>query len=280
MIEVIAEAGITHCGSLKTACELADAAKESGVDVVKFQTFKAETTLRPNDPDFKLIKSLELNYSDFKKLAKHCEGIKIEFMSTPDHLDDLKFLVDECNVKRIKIGSADLLNRPLVEAAYRTGKPVILSTGMATIEEINSILPHDGGFVSITLLHCISLYPTPYDQANLRAIARLRQFFSYPIGYSDHTVGAMAVYLAIALGATVIEKHFCPNGYNGTDKEVSMIPLELKMMIDGIKYHEKMLGSGLKKPSDGEVPMINRLRKGSDGLRGLDRDLFSLYGSK
>lgn len=272
-MELIAEVGVTHLGKLKTALELADIAKQSGADVVKFQTFRAETTLRKNDPNFSKITGLELPYADFIKLAKHCEDIKIEFMSTPDHLNDLRFLVEECGVKRIKIGSADLLNRPLMDMAYRTGKPIILSTGMATLVEVKAALPHatDPYVMSacITLLHCVSLYPTPPEQVNLRAISSLKAL-GYPVGLSDHTVGPMACFLALALGATIIEKHFCPNGYTGIDKEVSMVPWELKRLIEDLKFYEKMLGSGLKTPSEGEIPIVRKLRKGTDGLRGLD----------
>lgn len=268
MVELIAEAGVTAQGNLKTAYELCDAAKDAGADVVKFQTFKTETTVRLQDPYFRQLQKVEMPRAYFVNIADHCREIGIEFMSTPDHLDDLKFLIDECDVKRIKIGSADLTNTPLVEAAYRSGKPVILSTGMATRDEVAKALPYDGGYVSITLLHCTSLYPTPYDQANLRAINQLKEF-RYPVGYSDHTIGPMAVYLAMALGATVIEKHFCPNGYSGIDREVSMIPLELKLLVNNIKYYEEMLGDGIKAPSKGEIPFIKALRKGKDGLRGL-----------
>src|SRR5215475_14758334 len=147
-MEVIAEAGVTHLGSLKTALELCDAAKESGADIVKFQTFKTETFLRQYDRDWEKFKKLELANHEFINIAKHCANIGIEFMSTPDSVDDLNFLLKDCGVKRIKIGSADLTNVKLVEAAYRSGKPVILSTGMATVEEIYRALPYDGGFVS------------------------------------------------------------------------------------------------------------------------------------
>src|SRR5882672_5084743 len=206
MIEIICEVGISHGGSLSIALEMVDIAKERGADIVKFQTFTAENTLKKNDPDYNTIKELELSRGSFKLISKHCRDIGIEFMSTPDHLDDLKFLVEEIGVKRIKIGSADLTNQPLLDAAYRTGKPVILSTGMATLDEIKQALPHDGGFVSVTLLHCVSLYPTQFEETNLSAIKELAGV-GYPVGFSDHTVGAMAASLAVALGATVIEKH-------------------------------------------------------------------------
>lgn len=277
MVEIIAEVGVTHGGILKNALNMVDEVYKTGATIIKFQTFTAENTLRKNDPDFKTIKSLELSRGSFKLLAKHCEDVGIEFMSTPDHIDDLKFLVEEIGVKRIKIGSADLTNKPLVDAAYRTGKPVILSTGMSTLSEVDKALPHDGGFVSITLLHCVSLYPTQLEDTNLCAIKTLLGL-RYPVGFSDHTVGSLAASLAVALGATVIEKHICPNSYSGVDKEVSMIPFEFGQFVKSLRSIDKALGSGKKEPVKDELKFINRLRKGTDGLRGIDQaDLFSLY---
>lgn len=276
-VEIICEVGVTHDGSLPIALQMVDTAKKCGANVVKFQTFTAENTLKKDDPDFKTIKELELSKGSFKLIAKHCRDVGIEFMSTPDHLDDLKFLVEELGVKRIKIGSADLTNKPLVEAAFRTGKPVLISTGMSNLKEVKQALPHDGGFVSVTLLHCVSLYPTPFEDANLSAIKELSKL-GYPVGFSDHTIGSMAASLAVALGATVIEKHICPNGYTGIDKNVSMIPFEFGQLVKQIRSVEKALGSGKKEPIEAELKFINRLRKGSDGLRGTNQsELFPLY---
>lgn len=276
MVEIIAEIGISHEGKLPTALKLVDEAKRVGAGVCKFQTFTAETTLRSTDPDFKTIKDLELSRSSFRLIAKHCEDVGIEFMSTPDHLDDLKFLVEEMGVKRIKIGSADLTNKPLVDAAYRTGKPVIMSTGMATLDEVYKALPHDGGFVPITLLHCVSLYPTQLEETNLLAIRQLIKL-GYPVGFSDHTIGSIAAVMAVTLGATVIEKHMCPNGYGGIDANASMMPFEFGQFIRLLRDCETALGTGKKEPTQGELKFISRLRKGTDGLRGLNKDLFPMY---
>jgi N,N'-diacetyllegionaminate synthase len=268
-VEIIAEAGITHGGSLRVAQELADHALRAGTDCVKFQTYLPSKLLRKTDPDRLQLEKLALSFPDFIKLAKHCESIGIEFLSTPGELDSLKFLIEECGVKRIKIGSDDLTYKPLVEAAYRSGLPVILSTGMASLDEVFGALPHDGGFVSLTLMHCTSLYPCPIEKTNLRAINALRSL-GYPVGYSDHTVGFNAAWLAMALGATIIEKHFCPNGYKGPDDNVSLIPIELEWFVASIKLHEKALGSGIKEPCVEELRSIKLFRKGKDGFRGSD----------
>jgi N,N'-diacetyllegionaminate synthase len=276
-VEIIGEVGVTHEGHLPTALSMVEVAKKSGADAVKFQTFTAEKTLRKTDPDFNIIKKHELSKGSFKLIAKHCDDVGIEFMSTPDHPDDLKFLVEEIGVKRIKIGSADLLNRPLREAAYNSKLPVLLSTGMSNINEVWAALPSSDTYTDVTLMHCVSLYPTPFENTNLKAIKAL-QALGFPVGFSDHTIGCTASELAIALGATVIEKHICPNGYGGLDKEVSMIPFEFGQFVKHLRLVEKALGSGNKEPTEGELKFIKRLRKGPDGLRGIDgSDLFSMY---
>lgn len=269
MVEVIAEAGITHGGVLKTAMEMADSALWAGATAVKYQTYDPGKLLRKNAPDRPLLEKLALSYKDFVELAKHCDDIGIEFMSTPGELDSLKFLAEECGVRRIKIGSDDLTYRPLIEAAYATGKPVILSTGMATWDEVEAVVAY-GASTRLTLMHCVSLYPCPAEKANLRAIGTLKRAFPCKVGYSDHTMYPPVIYSAIALGATIIEKHFCPNGYTGPDLEVSLIPMELKMLINAIKRHEQILGDGRKEPCEEEKQNIKVFRKGKDGLRGLD----------
>ena len=277
-VEIIAEVGVTHGGLLPIALSMVDTAKKCGADAVKFQTFTAENTLRKTDPDFNTIKGLELSKGSFSLIAKHCEDVGIEFMSTPDHIDDLKFLVEELGVRRIKIGSADLLNEGLVTAAFKTGLPVIMSTGMSDINEVKqAVLCNDGVAGPITLLHCVSLYPTEFEDANLLSIKQLMRM-GFAAGFSDHTIGSMASSLAVALGASVIEKHICPNAYNGIDKEVSMIPFEFSQFVKHIRSVEKALGSDIKYPAEGELKFIRRLRKGRDGLRGIDgSNMFPLY---
>jgi N,N'-diacetyllegionaminate synthase len=267
-VEIIAEAGVSHNGDLATALKLCDAAKEARADIVKFQTYVPEKALAVNSKHFPLLKSLALPLIAFQKISDHCRNINIEFMSTPDDLDSLNFLVKECGVKRIKIGSGSLTYKPLVDAAYKTGKPVILSTGMATCEEIERALPHDGGYVPITLMHCVSLYPCPFEEANLKAIHTLRKF-GYPVGYSDHTTSKESVpVMAVAAGATIIEKHFTLDRMQkGPDHHMSLSPVEFAWFVNAIREAEAIYGSGNKTPSIDEAAMIPRIRKNSDGVQ-------------
>lgn len=266
----IAEAGINHGGKLSYARKLADEAKWAGADVVKFQTYNVKSLLRRNDPDWDVLRSLSLTDGEFVLLARHCEQIGIEFMSTPGDVDSLKFLTEQIGVKRIKIGSDDLTNHGLLEAAYLSGKPVIISTGMATIAEVCEAISIVGTERVLAALHCVSLYPTPVDQANLSAIPRMRAALEIPIGYSDHTRHASVVLGAVALGASVIETHLrlASTGYEAIDHAVSYLATELKGLFKGAEDIISALGDGHKVPRPGEVPMIGKLRKGPDGLRG------------
>lgn len=265
-VEVIAEAGISHLGLLMSALQLADIAKQSGADALKIRTYDVDKILRPGDRNHLLYSNISLSRDNTKTLANHCTKIGLEFMSTPGDLDSLKFLVEECGVKRIKIGSDDLTHRPLVEAAYETGLPVILSTGMSTIDDIKGALPSNENN-SITLMHCVSLYPTPMGMANLLRLKKLH-VLGYQLGYSDHTQTFVSAYMAMALGAIIIEKHFAPYNYNGPQKEVSITPIELRLFVSGIKDNQKLLGSGKLEPSSEEANNIPIFRKGADGFRG------------
>ncbi len=270
---IIAEMGINHNGNLNEALRLCDAAKEAGADIIKSQTYLPEIAIDKNSKDYDLLYNLALPFTDFLKIAKHCEDIGIEFCSTPDDLYSLKFLVDECGVKRIKIGSGSLTYEPLLEAAYSSRLPIILSTGMASILEIEDALPD--GFLTgykiptpkITLLHCVSLYPCPIELANLKAITTIYGRFKLPIGYSDHTLSVVAIpCAAVALGAIVIEKHFTLNRYaEGPDHAMSLDPYQFSEMVREIRATELALGDGTKTISEQEAAMIPRVRKGADG---------------
>lgn len=264
MVEVIAEAGITHQGNLDTARKLADDAKWAGADVFKIQTFIPHKLFKKPP---KGMDDLVLSPKDTLTLVKHCEDIKIEFMSTPGELDSLKFLVEECGVKRIKIGSDDLTYRPLIEAAYQTGKQVILSTGMAdegeVLETLSVLRPSQ--VRSTTLMHCVSLYPTPVKHAHLNCIRTLQRLTACRVGYSDHTNVPAICFMAVAMGAMVIEKHICPSGYKGPDDNVSMIPIEFRIFMASLRDYEQALGGNLNNRPD--RVNIKAFRKGPDGLR-------------
>lgn len=262
---VIAEAGINHNGSLRIAREMAYAAKSVGADIVKYQTFITSKLLRNDAKGFYALKQCELSKQDWKHLARHCEDIGIEFLTTPGELDSLKFAVEELGVKRIKIGSDDLTYTPLIKAANETGLPLILSTGMATAAEIGQAIY---GVDRLSLMHCVSLYPCRSDQANLRSIPYLIETFSCPVGYSDHTARKNVVLAAVAAGASLIEAHFKVEKERVIDEEVSFPIEQLRDLIYEIRELELTLGTYGKKPTSLEREMAPQLRKGADGLRG------------
>lgn len=266
-IEVIAEAGVSHSGNVDIALKMIDAAKVAGADVIKFQTYCPEEAINEKHKDFAFLKSLALTHIDFLKLVRHCEDVKIEFLSTPGDITSLKFLVGECGVKRIKIGSDDLTYMPLIEAAYETELPLILSTGMATIGEIWDALTVIDRDRNLTLLHCVSSYPCAIEDVNLRAMDTLREEFHMPVGYSDHTKGTSACMAAAAMGAVLIEKHFELYDHGGVDTAVSVNESLLGGMIYGIRRVEKMMGTGIKEPCAAEKAMIPLVRKREDGRK-------------
>ncbi len=282
---ISAECGLNHGGSLDRAFKLVEAAANAGADIAKFQTFIVEAVLRRTDPDYDRIARLALPFSAFVEIKQCCDAHGIEFCSTPGDVDSLWFLVQECHVKRIKIGSDDLMNRELVRAAYKSGLPVVLSTGMATMKEISTaslprMVVRDADPVlwgqmelQTTLLHCVSLYPCPDELANLRAMDTLREF-GWPVGYSDHCAGIDIAVFAAARGACMIEKHMMLDDHAKVgvelpiDAPVSVGPGEFKFMAQMIRLAETAMGDGCKEPGSAEATQRERLRKGADGLRG------------
>jgi len=277
---IIAEVGVCHNGKLETALRLCDAAKAAGADIVKTQTFIPEKCIRKGK-DYDRLASLALSLHDTYKMAMHCDDIGIEFCSTPDDLESLSFLVGECDVKRVKLGSGSLLYEPLVDAAFDTGLPVLLSTGMATKAEIERELLRqfrrfeDEEASYLTVMHCVSLYPCPPRLTNVRAIATIQEMgtwswtpYRFTVGYSDHTIGDYAACAAVALGATVVEKHFTlDNEAEGPDHRMSATPGQFGRMVMKIRQTEVMLGHGQKEPSPEELAMIPRIRKDAEGFQ-------------
>lgn len=267
---VIAEAGVNHNGRLDLALALCDAAKAAGADAVKFQTFRAEDVVTPTaatadyqrtntgaTSQFEMIRALELDLEAHARVAAHCAQIGIEFFSTPfseSAVDELVAL----HVRRLKLPSGELTNRPLLEHAAATGLPLLVSTGMATLEEVHEALGWIrarwavAGFMtppSLTLLHCTSAYPAPADALNLRAITTLAQATGLPVGYSDHSQGMEAALAAVALGACVIEKHLTlDTALPGPDHRASADPAAFARMVAGIRTVSAMLGDGVKRP--------------------------------
>jgi len=276
---IIAEAGINHNGSLKTAHKLIDAAVDAGADVVKFQTFSAEAvvskgaakaayqkeTTDAGESQYEMIRKLELDKEAHIELIAYCEQKGIEFLSSPfDHksID----LLGELGLKRFKIPSGEITNLPYLRHIGSLGKPIILSTGMATLKEIEAALvileKVDTHREQITVLHCNTEYPTPMEDVNLNAMLTIRDKLGVRVGYSDHTLGIEIPIAAVAMGATVIEKHFTlDRKLPGPDHRASLEPTELKAMVKAIRNIEKAMGDGVKRPSPSEKKNIPIARK-------------------
>ncbi|MDY0329835.1 MAG: N-acetylneuraminate synthase [Thiomonas sp.] len=267
---LIAEAGVNHNGQLDLALELVDAAKASGADAVKFQTFRAEDLALPGaataayqqgatgeTDQFAMLRKLELSAEQHQIIAAHCARVGIEFMSTPFSEAAVDLLVG-LGVRRLKISSGEIVNRPLLAKAAATGLPLILSTGMATLDEVKQavgwVQAAWGQEQSLTLLQCTSAYPAPDDALNLRAIATLRTETGLPTGYSDHSLGNTAALAAVALGACVIEKHLTlDRNLPGPDHRASSEPAEFAALAQDIRRIEAMLGDGIKAPRPDEI---------------------------
>ena len=274
---VIAEAGVNHNGSLETAKRLADAALGAGADIVKFQVFKAETLVTGSaqkasyqrdtsegDTQFDMLSSLELSYQEFESLACYCKSIGVEFLATAFDVDSIDFLERVIGVPFFKIPSGEVTNFPYLARIARNNKPIIMSTGMCELSEISDALAVLRAYGSgpVTLLHCTTEYPAPFDEVNLKAMLMLREKFSCEIGYSDHTSGIEIPIAAVALGATVVEKHFTlDRNMEGPDHKASLEPCELAAMVRAIRNVEAALGDGVKRPSASERKNIVVARK-------------------
>lgn len=300
---IIAEAGVNHNGSIELAERLVDIAVEAGANAVKFQTFKTELCLtkevrrakyQQKDGEsisqFDLVKALELSADNFRHLSEYCKKKNISFLSTAFDLPSLRFLIDELNIPVVKIPSGDILNGPLLLAAARAKKPILLSTGMCNLGDIENALSviafgllgenDDNACMKnfhksyssneaqnllgkyVTLLHCTTEYPAPFEDVNLTSLSTLKSAFGLRVGFSDHSVGIPVSLGAVALGATVIEKHFTiDQGMHGPDHKASLAPNQLIEMVRGIRDIEKSLGDGRKYPRLSERDNIEIARK-------------------
>ena len=266
---IIAEAGVNHNGDIRLAYKLIDAAKEAGVDCIKFQTFKTEKVISKNtemasyqkenlqnkDTQYEMVKKLELSYENFKDLKNYCQKVGIQFLSTPDEEESLDFLVDKLNMEIIKVGSGELTNYPYLKKIALKNKDIIISTGMSNLSEIEKALECIRKYNNkeIIALHCTTNYPCPMEEVNLLAMNTIKEAFKIKVGYSDHTLGIEVPIAAVALGAEVIEKHFTlDKNMEGPDHKASLNPEELKLMVKSISNIEKALGDGIKKPNKSE----------------------------
>lgn len=268
---IIAEAGVNHNGSIELAFKLIDAANEADVDAVKFQSFKADKlvsskaekadyqkqTTRSSETQFEMVKKLELSLEDHKRLIEYCNETGIQFLSSPFDLDSID-LLNELGLEIFKIPSGEIINLPYLRKIGKLNKNVILSTGMSDlgeIEEALDVLTESGTDINkITVLHCNTEYPTPFEDVNLKAMLTIKNCFGVRVGYSDHTPDIEVPIAAVSLGAEIVEKHFTlDRSMEGPDHKASLEPDELKNMVSAIRNIEKALGNGIKKPSKSEL---------------------------
>lgn len=274
---LIAEAGVNHNGDLAMALCMVEAAAKAGADAIKFQTFRSEAlaskTAKKADyqtrntgvegSQLEMLKRLELPPESFRTIQAACKKSGIQFLSTPFDQDSARFLAS-LGVPAFKIGSGDITNLPLLEEMATLGKTLILSTGMSTMEEIHAAVDviRAQGDPDLVILHCLSTYPAPCEEYNLRSIPALAKAFSNPIGLSDHTLGWEVTLGGIALGAAVIEKHFTlDRDLPGPDHRASLVPEELGQMVAQVRRLESALGDGNKRPMPSELSTREAARK-------------------
>lgn len=274
---IIAEAGVNHNGSFDLALKMVDAAKKANADIIKFQTgipekliskyadkaeYQKETT-GSNESQLDMVRKLTLKYDDFRKIKEYCDTRGICFLSTPFDLESIDFL-NSIEMPFWKLPSGEITNYPYLITIAKTGKPVVMSTGMCRTNEIQAAIRvlKENGTKDLKLLHCNTEYPTPFEDVNLRAMKTMRNTFGLEVGYSDHTPGIEVPIAAVAMGATIIEKHFTlDRNMEGPDHKASLEPDELAAMIRAIRNIEQAMGSGIKEPSNSEKKNIAIARK-------------------
>ena len=284
-VYVIAEIGVNHNGSVELAKEMILAAKKAGADAAKFQTFQATKVASDRAPKAEyqrvttdvaesqvdMLRRLELSADDHAILVETCREVGVDFLSTPFDRGSVD-LLEQLQVPLYKVGSGDVTNIPLLNYVARKHKPIILSTGMSTLSEValavEAIQLHNPG--SLTLLHCVSQYPAPIDDVNLRAMLSMREAFQLPVGYSDHTVGTDVSVAAVALGASIIEKHFTlDRSLPGPDQASSLNPEEFAQLVHSIRQVSLALGDGVKRPARSELVMREVARRSLVASRDL-----------
>lgn len=275
---IIAEAGVNHNGSIELAKQLVDKAATAGVDYVKFQTFKTEKLVArsarlasyqknnigtDDNSQFAMLKKLELSPAQHEELVAYCKTKGVKFFSTAFDLDSIDYL-HSLDLGLWKIPSGEITNYPFIKKIAQYGEPVILSTGMCNMQDIENAVEtlRKWGAPKITILHCNTEYPTPFNDVNLKAMESIRQKFGVEVGYSDHTQGIEVPIAAVALGATVIEKHFTlDRNMEGPDHKASLEPDELNAMVSAIRNIEQAMGDGIKKVTDSEKGNMSVARK-------------------
>ncbi len=271
---IIAEIGVNHNGSVDLARKMIRSASECGVDAVKFQTFVSEDLVSENaktaeyqenntneNSQLEMLKKLELSYDDFFDLKKYAEEWGVVFLSSPFDIKSVD-LLEKLNVSLYKLGSGELNNFELIDYVLKTNKPLILSTGMATLDEIRETYDYISNKQNLIILHCITGYPTSFEEANLNFIKTLQKELDVPIGFSDHSPGIELPIAAVALGACVVEKHFTlDKTLEGPDHKASLNPEEFKAMVSAIRNVEVAMGDGIRKFSENENEIKKVARK-------------------
>lgn len=285
---IIAEAGVNHNGNIDLAKSLIDKASEAGANAVKFQSFKAEklvtkdakkaeyqeTTTGKTENQFQMIKKLELDYDKHNELINYCKSKNIMFLSSPFDLESID-LLNNLGIEIFKIPSGEITNLPYLKKVGSLKKKVILSTGMSTLGDIENALEilRNAGTKDITILHCNTEYPTPMKDVNLKAMQTIKDGFKVEVGYSDHTLGKEVPVAAVALGATIIEKHFTlDKNMEGPDHRASLEPEELKDMVKAIRNIEEALGDGIKRLTKSEEKNIKIVRKSIVAGKDIKKD--------
>ncbi len=283
---IIAEAGVNHNGSLEMACRMVDVAKDMGADLIKFQTYIPENLVTKKAPlaayqkknqkeesQYEMLKKLALSFDEFSYLSDYCKKVGIPFISTPFDMDSIEFLC-KLNMPFWKIPSGEITNYPYLKKIASFSQPIILSTGMSTMEEVEAAvdLCVKNGSKDISLLHCTTEYPAPIESVNLKAMDTLKERFHMPVGYSDHTKGIEASVIAVAHGASIIEKHFTLDcSLPGPDHKASLDPESFKEMVKAIRRTETLLGDGIKEPCLVELANREVARKSIVAARNISR---------
>ena len=271
---IIAEIGVNHNGSIKIAKNMIKSASECGVDAVKFQTFNTKELVTEyaktanyqkinanEDSQLEMLNKLELSFDEFKEIRDYALENNVMFISSPFDTESVDML-EKLHVPLYKLGSGELTNFELIDYVQKTGKPMIISTGMATLEEIKETYDYINDKENLTILHCITGYPTSFEEANLNFIKTLQSEFDVPIGFSDHSPGIELPIAAVALGACVVEKHFTlDKNMEGPDHKASLNPEEFKAMVDAIRHVEVAMGDGVRHFSDDELEIKKIARK-------------------
>ncbi|MHC4173288.1 MAG: N-acetylneuraminate synthase [Planctomycetota bacterium] len=279
---IIAEVGVNHNGCLELAFQLVDAAAKAGANAVKFQTFRPELVVSRDAPkadyqisnigtsatQLEMLRKLALSFDDFIQLKNYCDKVGIKFLSTPFDMESVDFI--DRLVEIYKLSSGEITNTPFLAYVAQKAKPIILSTGMSTLDEVEQAIsvicehqpPLTTHFPPLTLLHCTTSYPCAFEDVNLTAMLTMKSALKLPIGYSDHTLAIEVAVAAVALGARVIEKHLTlARAMEGPDHKASLEPMELKQMVIAIRNVEQALGDGIKQPCSKEIQMRRFVRK-------------------